>query len=584
MKKAIGNGRRVLQPLTAVLLSLLFLAPLALAEPAQPSVELTHSGEGDRVLLEGTGKVSPPDGDSDYQVSMTLSIQAASGITIDPGSIQAIYQAEDGETTVLDGDNWTADQSSGLLVAALQVDTDMGGQLQCRVSGQISSDAKGDLANTARLDVDYRDQESGGVTSLSASGRDEIKKTEPAPAPAPAPAPSKYSLTLDLAGGSLSGKGKAIVWSGDLSEGQQVNLADLPKPSRNGFFFNGWTLSSGSGAKLDAGALVVGKSDVVLKAAWTSKADKLTLDLNGGSGKLVTVEGYTGEDVTVPMPSDVLYSRDGYKLGGWSTTPDGQGGKIYTGGESYTLTKENDVLYAWWAPMYTLSYDGNGGTGQMPRRIYSASDSAVISENAFTRNGYDFIGWCLSADGRGAKYKSGDTLTLTEDTTLYAQWEKVYEAPPEEKHDSHMPILLGILAALAVVGGVCGFLAWKRRRDDEGPYDDDFDGGDRDDYDDRTEEFDRRGSRDEDQRDRRGDGRYDRYDDRRERTDRRSGDRYDRYDDRRERTDRRSGDRYDRYDDRRERTDRRNDDRYDRYDDRRRRTDRMYDDSDDWLD
>ncbi len=577
MKITIGNRRHAFQCLAVFLLALLILAPQSMAAPAQPSVELTHSGEGDQVLLACTGKVSPPDGDSDYQVAMTLSIQAASGITIDPGSVQAIYQAEDGETTVLDGDNWTADQNSGLLVAALEVDTDMGGQLQCRVSGKISSDVQGDLSNTARLDVEYRDQSSGGVTSLSASGKDEIKK-----AVTPEPTPSAYSLTLDLAGGSLSGKSKAIVWSDDLSEGQRVNLSDLPNPSRNGYFFGGWKLASGTGAKLDSGALVVGKGDVVLRAAWTSKADKLTLDLNGGSGKQVTVDGYTGEDVTVPMPADVLYSRDGYKLAGWSTTPDGQGGKTYTGGESYTLTKEDDVLYAWWAPQYTLTYDANGGTGQMPRRIFSASDPAVISENAFVRTGYDFTGWCISADGRGTLYKSGDTLTLTENTTLYAQWEKIYEAPAEEAdNNSHMPLLLGILAALIVVGGVCGFLAWKRRRDDEGPYDDDYDDREPDDFDDREEEYDRRGYRDEDRRDRQNDSRYDaRYDDRRD------GGSYDRYDGRRERTDRGNSDRYDRYDERRERPDRRNSD---RYNERRRKTDQWDDDGteerfDDWLD
>ena len=95
-------------------------------------------------------------------------------------------------------------------------------------------------------------------------------------------------------------------------------------------------------------------------------------------------------------------------------------GTIYHGGDTYTLTRDDDVLYAWWAPQFTLTYDANGGDGQMPRRVFSASEEAVISDNAFTRKGYDFVGWCFSADGRGKIYQSGDTITLTEDATLYA--------------------------------------------------------------------------------------------------------------------------------------------------------------------
>ena len=539
MKKAVWKLSKLTPRLSVFLLALLLLAPQALAAPDKPEITLTHSGDSDRVTLECVAKMDAPEEES--HVKMILTLQADTRLTLEPSSVQIIYQTEDGESMTLDQDDWDADWGEGILVITLEADTDMGGQLQCRVKGQIPADFQKKLTNTARLDVSYEDLETGERTSLNNTVRDEIQVQRKV----------SYSLSLDLNGGSLPGKSGTFVWQDDLSQGQQVNLDSLPEPTRTGYFFGGWTLASGTGAKIDKDTLTVGSGDVTLRAAWTSKEDKLTLDLNGGSGRQVTVSGLTGEDVTVPFPSEVLYSRDGYKLAGWSTTPDGQNGKTYTGGEPFTLTREDDVLYALWAPQYSLVYDGNGGTGQMPRRVFSASEEAVISDNVFTRTGYDFIGWCLSADGRGTLYQGGDTITLTGDTVLYAQWEKVYDTPVEE-NDSHLPLLLGILAALVVIC-VCLFLLWKRRNDDDGPYDDGgydgFDDGYGDDYDDRDDRHD--GYRDGRSRDRYYDRedryREDRYRDRDDRYRDRSGYSEDRRRDRdpRRRYDDRYGDRYD---------------------------------------
>ena len=398
MKKAFGKHTQFLPRLAVFLLALLFLPVMAFAAPDRPNVSLSHSGDGDRVVLECTAKMDAPEAEG--RVDMTLTIRADKALKLDPASVQAIYQTEDGETKNLDSEYWETDADSGVLILSMLVDTDMGGQLLCRVSAS-GAESQSALTSTAQMDVTYYDLETGEETALSASGKDTIQ---------PPAKPAGYSLVLDLAGGSLTGKSSTFIWQEDMSAGQLVNLGDLPKPERDGYFFDGWTLGSGDGAKVDGGVLTVGNGDVTLRAVWTSKEDKLTLDRNGGSGRQVTMDGITGEDVTLPDPADVLYSKAGYKLGGWSTTPDGEDGTIYHGGDTYTLTREDDVLYAWWAPQYTLTYDANGGTGQMPRRVFSANEQAVIAENAFTRTGYDFAGWCLSADGRGKIYQNGESI------------------------------------------------------------------------------------------------------------------------------------------------------------------------------
>ena len=48
---------------------------------------------------------------------------------------------------------------------------------------------------------------------------------------------------------------------------------------------------------------------------------------------------------------------------------------------------------------------------------------AALTANTFTREGYNFTGWNTAANGSGTDYADKATVNLTENTTLYAQWE-----------------------------------------------------------------------------------------------------------------------------------------------------------------
>ena len=71
---------------------------------------------------------------------------------------------------------------------------------------------------------------------------------------------------------------------------------------------------------------------------------------------------------------------------------------------------------------YTLSYDANGGSGAPSSSTHEKGSAATISSTEPTRSGYDFIGWSTSADSTIAEFVGGDTLEITENTTLYAVW------------------------------------------------------------------------------------------------------------------------------------------------------------------
>ena len=77
------------------------------------------------------------------------------------------------------------------------------------------------------------------------------------------------------------------------------------------------------------------------------------------------------------------------------------------------------------ATIYTLTFNANDGTGTMSAQTFEAGVSQAIAANAFTRSGYTFTGWNTNADGSGNSYTDKQSIVLTKDITLYAQWKVI---------------------------------------------------------------------------------------------------------------------------------------------------------------
>ena len=70
----------------------------------------------------------------------------------------------------------------------------------------------------------------------------------------------------------------------------------------------------------------------------------------------------------------------------------------------------------------TLTYDSNGGSGEMKSTTGDEGSEITLAANAFTKTGYTFSEWNKKADGSGDKYADKAKIKLTANTTLYAQW------------------------------------------------------------------------------------------------------------------------------------------------------------------
>lgn len=75
---------------------------------------------------------------------------------------------------------------------------------------------------------------------------------------------------------------------------------------------------------------------------------------------------------------------------------------------------------------YTVSYNANGGSGQMTatQSSFQVGQSAVVLGNQYvtpSSNKY-FAYWNTKADGSGVNYAPGDMIDMFDNVTLYAQW------------------------------------------------------------------------------------------------------------------------------------------------------------------
>ena len=83
-------------------------------------------------------------------------------------------------------------------------------------------------------------------------------------------------------------------------------------------------------------------------------------------------------------------------------------------------------LYAWSTELpKILTYNANGGTaGTMDAVSLYPGKTVALADCGFTWGNYKFTGWNTQDDGLGTMYQAGDSITLSDDVTLYAIWEK----------------------------------------------------------------------------------------------------------------------------------------------------------------
>lgn len=281
--------------------------------------------------------------------------------------------------------------------------------------------------------------------------------------------PNTFTVRFHANGGQES--------MGDQTFGGANSPRNLTKNafSKAGYEFVGWAeYSNGTGTIYRDGALFenvttyqgnqINNGDtIILYAQWreiehvtityTAYPDSLgRVTLNSKDPADINTQDAAAPDTQSGIVYETLNPETGTPLGATATP---NAGSVFAGWYWYNgLTREEVYEDATFTPQrqngryvrasyvayfrpqrYTLAFDANGGVGEMAAQTFGHGQYLPLNECRFSREGYDFVGWALSENGKkqfsdkaevqftdlvssGSKPKDGDSATL------YAVWKE----------------------------------------------------------------------------------------------------------------------------------------------------------------
>ena len=248
-------------------------------------------------------------------------------------------------------------------------------------------------------------------------------------------------------------------YAGTENENVYLNQNAFVRP---GYRFLGWSETSGEqvdvvyadqakfqGVTHYQGNEIINNATITLYARWEKLLD-ITIDYTPfpeDLGKVTPNTAQAGEPSEEDLFPQSIYtvSETGspdwrvHKFQGATATPeDGctfkgwydQQEHLLSTAQSFVPQAGRDNLYqsgsyvaVFEAQKYNLHFDANGGEGTMEDLTYTHGQDQSLTKCGFTRAGYAFLGWATAADGNVA-YHDQQSLSITQDTTLYAVWKQ----------------------------------------------------------------------------------------------------------------------------------------------------------------
>ena len=213
---------------------------------------------------------------------------------------------------------------------------------------------------------------------------------------------------------------------------------------RLGYRFLGWSETSGKQNVVYAdkakfqGVPAENKAVVTLYAQWQAYSPvtirytavpnnlgTVTLNKEGQTASAATEETGSPDPALQAIVGATATTVSGSVFEGWYD----QYGTLLSKAPNYKPRLVNDLYEGgsyvayFHAQQYTLHFNANGGEGTMEDLTYTHGQDQSLTKCGFTRAGYDFLGWATAADGNVA-YHDQQSLSITQDTTLYAVWKQ----------------------------------------------------------------------------------------------------------------------------------------------------------------
>ena len=266
--------------------------------------------------------------------------------------------------------------------------------------------------------------------------------------------------SMDVSAGSnriynntAGGQGADIFLLNDSSTIKLPNAANMNATYRDsGIEIDGWYndnppyTPSENGVGVDVSGELTGGLSLV--ASYKTILVRIEIDVNGGVGGSGSQTVQKGTTVTLEAPT-----KEGHLFTGWkdekgNSYPAGADGKV-----NITVNEDMKLTAVWEARTFTVTYVLLDGKTRTETVAYG--QKLTLGEEP--RTGYTFVGW---KDGE-KMYHAGETITVTEDMTLTAEWEKLPSAENLPKTGDESPVLLW--SAVLAVSAAAGFMLKRKK-------------------------------------------------------------------------------------------------------------------------
>ena len=185
-----------------------------------------------------------------------------------------------------------------------------------------------------------------------------------------------------------------------------------------------------------------------LVASYKASPVRIEIDANGGVGGSSSQTVQKGTTVILEAPT-----KEGHLFTGWKDEKGNSYPAEADGKVKITVNDDMKLTAVWEARTFTVTYVLLDGKTRTETAAYGQKLTLVEEP----RTGYTFVGW---KDGEKV-YHAGETITVTGDMTLTAEWKKLPSAENLPKTGDESPVLLWG-AALAVSAAACFVLRRKK--------------------------------------------------------------------------------------------------------------------------
>ena len=328
----------------------------------------------------------------------------------------ATYGSDNPEVAQIEGETLTT-LGEGIATVSVYADGQWLASTSLTVAGQapaVDGDATPGNENGAG---DGNTQPDGDAIEGDGAGEGE-GDSEP-------PAVTQFTVSFDANGGE--GAMDPVTVNADA----EFTAPECTFTAPDGQEFDCWTNADGSETYPAGTSLGLLAGDTTLYAKWKDVEPApvtqftVSFDANGGTGEMEPAT--VNADAEYTAPECAFTAPDGQEFDCWTNA---DGTETYPAGTSLGLLAGDTTLYAKWKDVeptpvthFTVSFDANGGTGEMAPADVDADAEYTVPASTFTApSGKVFDSWNTTADGTGTKYMPQDAPAIHENMTLFAQW------------------------------------------------------------------------------------------------------------------------------------------------------------------